>query len=179
LSGKGTIVGDVAVAGIHAPGNSPGIQAFTGNLSYAIGGVFVWDLNVLAANPETNRGVAYDGVDVTGNLSGSGAVFRVQLDGSQDLTAAFWDINRQWSGIYTVSGTTVTMAQLFNGGFEYKNFVGNVDLAGRGVFSWGQDSDTLTWTANMVPEPSFVLLGGLSLGICLLRRNRRQQEASG
>jgi len=38
LGGNGTIGGDTTIYGIHSPGNSPGIQTFSGNLTYALSG---------------------------------------------------------------------------------------------------------------------------------------------
>jgi len=37
LMGSGTIGGDATIAGIHAPGNSPGIETFASNLTYLAG----------------------------------------------------------------------------------------------------------------------------------------------
>jgi hypothetical protein len=48
---------------IHAPGNSPGLQSFTGGLSYAAGSHLQWELVANAAEL-ADRGTLYDAVDV-------------------------------------------------------------------------------------------------------------------
>lgn len=63
LSGTGTIGTFVAIGpgGILAPGNSPGVQAFTDALNWEPGGTYQWELNALAGSPGTN----WDLVDVS------------------------------------------------------------------------------------------------------------------
>ena len=169
LKGIGTVnVGSgntLTISGTHAPGNSPGIQSVTGNLSYGTGSIFEWDL---ASSATGSRGTQYDGVNVTGTLSGSGAIFKVVLD-SGSYAEDFWKTNQQWTGIFTASNT-VNMAGIFSdiqwaGG----SLLTTLLTTPPGHFSFTNSGTTLTWTA--VPEPSSVL-AGLLLGAGILRRRR-------
>ena len=70
LSGTGTIGGATTISGTHMPGNSPGIQSFTSDLTYAqiglTGPKIFWEL---AGNTTSNSPLAYDQIDVGGNLN--------------------------------------------------------------------------------------------------------------
>ncbi len=171
LMGTGTIGGDTTIGegAIHAPGNSVGIETFTGDLTYSSGSIFEWEM---ATTPgTTTRGTDYDAVNVTGTLGGSDAIFRVVLSGSQDFTEGFWNSNQSWSDIFTAAnGTTpkTDWANIFSGVQYYNATTGElVAPTSQGSFGWA--GNTLTWSA--VPEPSSVL-AGLLLGAGLLRRRR-------
>ena len=45
LGGAGTIKGNVIIAGQHSPGNSPGVQTVSGDLTYATGASIKWELS--------------------------------------------------------------------------------------------------------------------------------------
>jgi fibronectin-binding autotransporter adhesin len=72
LGGTGTVGGNTTISGIHSPGNSPGIQTFTGNLSYVDAGTpdptVNWELasntTTVGVNPTAN----FDQIIVGGNL---------------------------------------------------------------------------------------------------------------
>jgi fibronectin-binding autotransporter adhesin len=71
ISGTGTIAAAVTVAagGVLSPGNSPGTQAYTGQLAWSPLGTYEWELNALTGQAGTN----WDLLDVTGgtfDLSG-------------------------------------------------------------------------------------------------------------
>ena len=69
LGGNGTIGGDTTIYGIHSPGNSPGIQTFSGNLTYALSGGNGPTVNwQLSGNTDTNFS-AFDQIVVGGNLA--------------------------------------------------------------------------------------------------------------
>jgi hypothetical protein len=164
LGGSGTIGGAVTLqeGGTLAPGNSPGVLTFNS------GSIFSWELDTLAANPETNRGVAYDGVN-TSSVSGSGAIFSILLTGTQNFGDSFWSQTRTWSDIFkSADGNSVLedWAGVFST-VTFSNESGVLDPSGYGSFALTGNS--LTWSA--VPEPSS-LLAGLLLGGGLLRRRR-------
>jgi len=154
-----------------APGN-PGVGkvGFTGNLTANSGSIFEWEL---AATPaETGRGTSYDAVNVAGTLGGSGAIFRVVLDGSQNFSESFWDTNRTWTDIFKTSdaGSNVNLASVFGSVQYWNSSSGSLGSpTGQGAFTITGSS--LTWTA--VPEPSGTL-AGLLLGAGLLRRRRNR-----
>ena len=172
LKGIGTVnVGSgktLTVSGTHAPGNSAGLQAVTGNLNYAAGSIFEWEL---ASNITTGPGTNFDAVSVSGNLTldetpTSGAVFKVVLGVNFNPADTFWLTSKSWN-VFTVAGTDTTAFknfQLFNAGasttsIDYSNY-GNFN------YSFGSGTGTLNWTA--VPEPTSAL-AGLLLGAGLLR----------
>lgn len=106
LSGTGTIAGDTIINGVHSPGNSPGLQTFNGNLSYSTGSSLNWEL---IGNTSTGRGTNFDGINVGGGLTFSGATSMNLLFNSSGSTVdwddTFWNSNRSWL-IYDVAGTT-------------------------------------------------------------------------
>ena len=171
LKGIGTVnVGagnTLTINGTHAPGNSPGVQSVTGNLSYASGSIFEWDL---ASSATGTRGTQYDGVNVTGDLGGAGAIFKVVLD-SGSYAENFWKSNQSWTGIFTANNT-IDMAAIFSSIQWYQGASDSTTpdlITAPGYFSFTNSGTTLTWTA--VPEPNGAL-AGLLLGAGLLRRRR-------
>jgi autotransporter-associated beta strand protein len=170
LMGTGTVGGNTTLTSgaIHAPGNSVGTQALSGNLTYS-SSIFEWEL---ATTPDTSgRGTNYDAVNVAGTLGGSDAIFRVVLNGSQDFSEGFWNSNHNWTDLFTAAdGTTpkTDWANIFSSVQYYNGSLGNIGMpTSQGAFS--MTGNTLTWTA--VPEASSAL-AGLLLGAGLLRRKR-------
>jgi len=172
LMGTGTIGGNTTVnsGAILAPGNAGvGKVNFSGDLTASSGSIFEWEL---AATPaETGRGTSYDAVNVAGTMGGSGAIFRVVLNDSQNFSEAFWDINRTWTDIFTDADNTTAKTNWTNAfsSVQYYNITtGSLGTpTGQGYFTMGGSS--LTWTA--VPEPT-TALAGILLGAGLLRRRR-------
>lgn len=181
LSGIGTVDANdgtnkytVTIEGTHAVGNSPGSQTIDGNLSYSgASSIFAWDLNATATDPgaETANAGTYDQVNVTGDLGGSGAVFKVVL-GANAFADAFWETGKSWSDVFTVNGTANDLATIFT---TVQWFEGTTDMtastATRGAFT--VTGSTLTWSP--VPEPTSAL-AGLLIGAGLLRRRRTVQR---
>ncbi|GAC03902.1 hypothetical protein [Paraglaciecola chathamensis] len=63
VMGSGTFAGDVMLSGTHInPGNSPGLMTFDGNVS-ALDTSWVFEIM------GTERGISYDAIDITGNLT--------------------------------------------------------------------------------------------------------------
>jgi autotransporter-associated beta strand protein len=171
LAGIGTVGGATTIqsGGTHAPGNSPGVQTFAGDLTYAGGSIFEWEL---AGSASGARDSGYDGVNVGGDLGGSDAIFKVVLN-SGSFADPFWDANRQWSDIFKNGGSSLSMEGIF-GSFEYwqggTNLTSSV-VANQGYFTVSGSS--LNW--NAVPEPTGAV-AGLLLGAGLLRRQRKARR---
>ena len=103
LQGIGQIDGNTTILGTHAPGNSPGLQTFNGNLAYSTGAMLNWEL---ATNKSTDtsgvRGTDFDAVDVlnTGLFTvatgvTSNLVFNA-AGSTVDFAGAFWTSNHSW-----------------------------------------------------------------------------------
>ena len=123
LSGAGVVNGNVLVNGVHAPGNSsgnsPGIQTFSGDLSYGSGATINWEL---LANTASNSPLVFDQIVLSNaaNLSFS-ATSELSLSfagaGSVvDWNDAFWDVNRVWTVFGLASGVTTGFSNLSLGG---------------------------------------------------------------
>jgi autotransporter-associated beta strand protein len=171
LGGSGTVGGNTTIAsgGALAPGNSPGVLTVAGTTTFDSGSIFEWELDTAQANPTTNRGVAYDGVNTT-SLAGSGAIFKILLTGTQDFSDyAFWSQTRSWTDIFKSADGVTTLtdwASVFSGGFQYSYNGKTVEPTSSGSFTLTGSS--LTWSA--VPEPTNALAGLLAAGMLLRRR---------
>lgn len=174
LAGSGAVGGNMTVAsgGVLAPGNSPGVLTVSGTTTQESGSIFAWELDTAQSNPTTNRGVAYDGINTT-SLSGSGAIFKILLTGTQDFSNTFWGQTRTWTDIFKSADGITNLsdwASVFSGGFQYSYNGKTVAPTGAGSFALSGNS--LTWSAvSAVPEPSSALVGLLVAG-ALLRRRR-------
>ena len=174
LGGSGTIGGATTISGIHSPGNSPGIQNFSSDLTYTNGSAFVWELT---ANATSVRGTAFDGVNVGGNINiDSGVNFNITLNGAGsavDFTDTFWGSNRQWLVFDSTNAGTTT------GNFVLGTVTPDInsktyDAYGNFATSVTGNDVYLNWTA--VPEPStYALLGLSGIGAMLLRMRRRNR----
>ena len=176
LMGSGTIGGNTTISGIHSPGNSPGLQTFTDNLTYNSGSNIIWELTT---NSNTDRGTNYDGIDVEGDLNFADITLLTLdfgiLGGSVDWLNEFWGEDRLgidgWK-IFDVNGTI--------SGFENLNLEGSL-LDGNGVllssarpagsFFLSQEQNGIYLNYSAIPEPSTALLGLLGV-VMMLRRKR-------
>jgi fibronectin-binding autotransporter adhesin len=177
LSGSGVVNGNITVAGTHAPGNSPGVQTFTSDLTYLVGAAVEWEL---AANTASGAGTNFDQIGMpTGNLAFSGSTtLALSFNGAGSTVVwsdTFWDSNRAWAIYDLGTGTTTGFESLVLGG-SLLDSLGNALLASRGEFSTslvGQDV-FLNYTVAAVPEPATLALAVVGLaGGCVLRRRRR------
>jgi autotransporter-associated beta strand protein len=184
LSGSGVVAGPVTVAGVHAPGNSPGIQTFTSDLTYLVAAAVNWELTEDTAS---NSPVVFDQVVLSGtsNLTFSGSTaLNLSFDGAGSLvdwSDAFWNVSRAWTIFDLSAGTT--------SGFELLSLVTLDWLDGNGAtlsslrngstFSVGlvgQDV-VLSYTAVAVPEPATTVLVATAAACLALRRRRRAAGA--
>jgi hypothetical protein len=177
LSGGGTIAGNTTISGTHTPGFSPGVQTFENNLSYTAGSSVVWEL---IDDSLAGRGTNYDGIDVGGNLSFSGATtltLDFDLAGSAvDWSDSLWSSNitgnTGWK-IYAVTGTISGFQNLQLASINWLDGQGDAFKSARpdASFSLFQGTDGIYLNYSAVPEPSAALLGGLGM-LALLRRRR-------
>ena len=171
LKGSGSIGGSIHVSGTLAAGNSPGILTAAGTTYFSPGSVFEWEIDTDSASPETELGIAYDGIN-TASVSGSGAVFKIMLTGTQEFSDSFWSEDRVWTDIFrSADGSNVLLnwGPVFSGGFQYSHNGKTVAPNNSGSFALSGDS--LIWSA--VPEPSVLAVTAvLSLWGFLIRRRQ-------
>lgn len=178
LRGTGTIGGNTTISGTHQPGNSPGVQTFTGDLSYSSSSVFAWEIDyALDATGLGTRGTQFSGVDVGGDLNiASGAEFRVVTNQSIDFDGGpglgFWGQNHVWDNIFQVAGA-------ITGDFGNDIFVNVYDTNGTlldisPVGTFTVTGTTVSYTA--IPEPGTLVLalltGVAALGTARLRKKK-------
>jgi len=179
LKGIGQIDGNTTIAslGIHAPGNSPGLQTFNGNLAYSTGAMLNWEL---ATNSVGTRGTDFDGIDVIGAgvLSiANGVISNLKFNAAGSAVNwanAFWNSNQSWLVYDDANLPTLSSASIFDTINVSTDSLG-ATLSG-GAFSWAQSGNDvfLNFTASPIPEPgTATLLGIACIGVAALRRRRR------
>ena len=181
LSGTGTIGGATTISGTHMPGNSPGIQSFTSDLTYAqiglTGPKIFWEL---AGNTTSNSPLAYDQIDVGGNLNfGAGTGLTLAFGGPGSTVSwsnSFWSHWQQWT-FYNVSGTTSGLSNLLLSANDWRDS-NNVLLSSvRSGYTFeilqiGEDV-----VIEFVPEPSTYALAVIGLGVAGLRHLKKRRAA--
>jgi autotransporter-associated beta strand protein len=183
LMGSGTIGGAATIAGIHSPGNSPGVESFLSDLTYTgTSSQVIWELwgNTDSAG---DRGSVYDGINVNGNLDFTGATSLV-LDfggsgvGAVDWTDPFWGSDQTWT-LFDVAGTTSNF-----GNFSLTNSPASwLDANGLAFasstrkdnsFSVSQQgSDVLLRYTVVVPEPASLALAAIGIAAAAWAARRR------
>lgn len=184
LSGLGILSGNVTVQGLHAPGNSPGLQTASGGLTYETTAMVAWELfgNTAAANA---RGTSYDAIDITGgslwidtgaviDLSFYDPEFTLAPDAfSVSWANAFWNSNQSWQMIKLNGGTYAEGTSAFTiGTIGQDAFGADFATARPGASFTTFNSEDGVYINYVIPEPSSALLGGLA-SLLLLRRHRR------
>ena len=165
LEGVGTLAGATTVSGIHAPGNSPGIQTFTNGVEYTSTSIFEWELT---SNTTVDRGTSWDGVDLTtaGSLTvNPAATFKLILGPSVDFSDNFWNTMQTWDVFSATSGATIgSVFQTFEvtGGLNYSPTLGSFSMNSGGTLIWNASS--------VVPEPTSALAGLLLMAGAFRRR---------
>lgn len=176
LGGTGT-VGATTISGTHSPGTSPGISSHS-SLTYEAGANVIWEL---VANSTANRGSDFDGINVTGALTFSGAT-TLDLNFNFGASAVEWQ-NAFWDNDYTgIGGWLIYSGATSLTGFSNLGLnspTAWLDESGDALatirsdasFSLFQDGNIIYLNYTVIPEPSTALLGGL--GMLLLLRRRR------
>ncbi len=159
LTGTGSIAGATTIlaGGTLAPGASPGVLSFGGDLSLA--GTTVMEINGPA------RGTDYDGIDVAGTL-GYGGTLDLQIpstlaDGTYQLFDGFASQSGSFASITLAgaySGSLAESAGVWTGSFQGQNF----------TFTSG------TGDLVVVPEPAALAAALTGLAVAAgMRRWRR------
>jgi autotransporter-associated beta strand protein len=183
LGGSGTIGGATTISGTHSPGNSPGIQTFSSNLTYTNSANVLWELT---ANTTTQGSPApvFDQIVVGGNLdfaSPTTLTLNFNYTGSTvDWSNALWKSDISGAAgwlLYDVSGT---LSNFTNLSIVTENWVDasgtlfNTALSGSS-FSLYQEGNDI-YLNYAVPEPStyaMLVLSAAGLGAHVIRRRRR------
>lgn len=144
LAGSGTITGNATINGTYAPGNSPGIQTISGNLT--LGDVSISNFEIAGLSDGQ-----FDRVNVGGVLT---------MDGTLNLVT---------TGSYQ-PGDFVQLFDAAGGISGLFSSITGTDIGGG--LTWDTSSISSTGIITVIPEPSTFLLGGLG-ALALLRRRRR------
>ena len=191
LGGAGTIIGNVTVAGTHAPGNSPDVSTIAGDLSYAAGSTVLWEIaaNSTTQGPPGSR--SFDQIVVGGNLtfSGSTALALSFFDqdpastwiSSVDWNDDFWSASRLWR-IFDVAGTTTgALTNLFLRTESWLDSRGIGLAAARPNHGFSLAlSDNDVMLVYVVPEPTTLALAAAgTVALWLMRRPARRTGGAG
>jgi len=184
LMGSGTIGGNATIAGIHSPGNSPGIETFSTNLTYTGGtSQVIWELWGNTDSPGSRGALndGYDGIDVVGTLDFA-ALTTLTLNfggtgvGVVDWDNAFWSESRQWL-LYSVTGTTTNFSnfQLANNPASWVDSTGEAFSASSrntNTFNVVQSGNNIV--LQYVPEPTAITLAliGIAASVYVAARRR-------
>jgi len=170
---------------IHAPGNSPGLQTFTGGLSYSAGSHLEWEL-VANAAAVADRGTLYDAVDVFGGSLAvdSAAVLDLVFNASGstvDWSDTFWSIGHSWLLVDASSAGTST--GLFSLGVVGSDSQGAAltSIRPNASFSVIRSGPNLLvqYGVVAVPEPGTISLAALGAVVAVLGGLRQRKGRSG
>ena len=188
LGGSGTVGGTtIETGGTLAPGNSPGTLNVSGDLTWASGGNYNWQI----VNASGTAGSGWDLVDISGDLDlsflSAESPFAINLwtlsSTGPDVDGAAINFNNQESYTWTIARVAGSII-----GFDASYFTLNLG-ANNGTAGWandlgggsiaivqnGQDLDLVFTAATPVPEPSTygLLLGAGALALAAARRRRK------
>ncbi len=178
LGGNGTISGPTTIqsGGFLSPGNSPGIQTFTDDLT--LSGTTVMEIN------GTVRGTGYDGINLTGTIADTltyGGTLSMSFNAP--ITATVYDLFAIGSvveggdfGIVSIGGTAVVATTGTITGSGWTATVAEILSGPTWNLIFSNATGDLTITA--IPEPSaYAALAGFGMiGFALYRR--RSQNAA-
>jgi fibronectin-binding autotransporter adhesin len=181
LMGSGTIGGNTTIAGLHSPGNSPGIQTFVGDLTYSGGSSTVlWEL---AANTVSNSPLAYDQIVVGGNLDFADLTalsLSFNATGSTvNWADSFWGEERVWT-LYSVTGATTNFGNLAILQASWLDSQSQTleSVRAGSTFSIRQDGDDVSIVYAVVPEPAGIVGAGIGLAVACWTLQRRRRMAA-
>ncbi|MCC5847009.1 MAG: autotransporter-associated beta strand repeat-containing protein [Verrucomicrobia bacterium] len=158
LGGSGFINGNTTIAGILSPGNSPGLLTFGGDLTLGT--------DTLMEIAGLLRGSQYDAVDVGGLLTYGGTM-------SVDVSAMLLNsANFNLFNFDSFSGgfSTISIGGNYLATLDSGNSFSSIDNVGN-TWSFNHNTGDLAFVA--IPEPSTLLLVGLSLMALAIFRRRR------
>ncbi|MDP1580364.1 MAG: autotransporter-associated beta strand repeat-containing protein [Candidatus Didemnitutus sp.] len=176
LSGTGTIGGAATISGIHSPGFSPGIQTFSGDLTYNNGATINWELTDNTSTQGDPTPV-YDQIFVGSTLNFAGATSLTPIfnaaGSATDWNAAFWSTNQTWKIYDAVS--VLNFGNLTLAGSNYADSLGVLLNTARPAASFGLSEVSGDVYLNYsIPEPSTyaALFGLITLGFVVWRRRQ-------
>lgn len=176
-----TFTGPVTIGpgAIHSPGNSPGLQSFTGGLSYAAGSTLRWEL-AASTSALADRGILYDAIDVPLGVLTIDADSTLQLvfdevGSTVDWTDPFWSAPQSWLVIDATSADGSTGLFTVGSPGPDSQGAGLADVRPGAAFRVGRSGANviIDYTFVAVPEPAtlpLAALGCLLLGYGVTRR---------
>ncbi len=177
LTGTATVTGATTIHGTHAPGASPGIDTYTDGLEYIAGSTLEWELFGQTSSP-ADRGVLYDGVNVTGGnlvIDGGATLALVfnATDSTVDWNDPFWDERHTWTIIdFSGGGSSLDLFANLNPSLDSNG----LDLADLRIYHsfWVTNSGgSIILNYKPIPEPGTALVFALG-GLALLKRRARR-----
>ena len=181
LSGIGTL-GDLTldIAGMIAPGNSPGTLTVDGNAVWNGSGGYQWEVNNAAGIVSTN----WDLLHITGSLTINATdafPFSINLVSLTAANAAGvvpnFDANADASWTFVTTDNGITFGSGASIGASFALNTSGFQNPLNGTFGLSQLGDNLaiTYTASAVPEPGTAafLAGLLALGFSTTHHRRR------
>ncbi len=161
--------------GTLAPGSSAGVMTFGSGLTLAEGSNFEFEL---FGNTVSERGVNYDGVNVTGGVLSvdSGAFFNIVLNGSGstvDFTDDFWGSDQSWL-VFGNGSEPLLSEGVFTLGAISQDAHGQDFAVTGGSFDFGVDGNDV-YLLYTIPEPATMatLAGMVTVLVAFMRRRRR------
>ncbi len=196
ISGTGTIAAAVTVAAgaFLSPGNSPGTQAYTGQLTWSPLGTYEWELNALSGVAGTNwdlLDVSSGTLDLSGLSTGPGGQFVLDLITLDAGDAAGPLAIPYDGGSYTLPIASYDAANfLLPSGFTNTAGADLTDLFTVSLANWqgtqpqfGDLSVRINSTATgldvvIVPEPGTLCVMCIGVAMAVLSLRRRWRPAS-
>lgn len=185
----GTLSGDnasfagmvsIGSGAVHSPGNSPGLQSFTGGLSYASGSTLRWEL---AANTSAlvDRGILYDAINVplgvvTIDANSSLDLVFNGVGSTVDWTDAFWSAPQSWLVIDATGANGSTGLFTLNAPTTDSQGAGLANIRVGAAFQVSRSGANivLDYTTVAVPEPATLPLAALGCLLLGYRASRRR-----
>jgi trimeric autotransporter adhesin len=160
VSGSGTFRGNFTLEGSLAPGNSPGLQTYDGNLTLGLGSTILMEIT------GTARGTEYDAIDVTGTLGYGGALTLNFANAfSEGDTFNLFDFNNQVEMF-----SSINLTGSYTGAMTNNLGVWTYSTGGTHVLM-----DQSTGVVSVVPEPStYALIALAGAAFLLVRRPWRK-----
>jgi fibronectin-binding autotransporter adhesin len=187
LGGTGTVGGATTISGTHNPGNSPGIQTFSSDLTYSGGSSVVnWELKSSTTTNAANPSAIFDTIVVNGNLDFAGATtlnLSFVPTGSNVLWSdSFWSTSKTGTSgwlLYDLSGAN-TVSNFTNLSLASSNWLDSGSFAFNTArpgasFTVVQSGNDIYLNYTAVPEPATWVLAFSGLAFVLVARRLRHR----